>query len=39
MLSLEVSPALLSLTAHSKRKRFPLRPPVATAALPVRLLP
>lgn len=33
MLSLEVSLALLSLTAHSKSKRFPLRPPVTAAHL------
>jgi hypothetical protein len=33
VLSLEVSPALLGLTIRSKTSPFPLRPPVAKAAL------
>jgi hypothetical protein len=33
MLSLDVSPALLSLTARSKTRLFPLRPPAVKTAL------
>lgn len=39
VLSLEVSPALLSLAARSKTKLFPLRPPTTKAALPPRIIP
>ena len=39
VLSSAISPALLSLTMRSSRiKRFPLRPAVIAAELPVRLL-
>ena len=33
MLSLDVSPALLSLTARSNTRLFPLRPPAVKTAL------
>ncbi len=39
VLSLEVSLALLSLTARSKTRLFPLRPPAAKAALSPRIVP
>jgi hypothetical protein len=38
VLSSDISPALLSLTVRSRIKRFPLRPAVTAAELPVRLL-
>ena len=39
VLSLDVSPALLGLTARSKTKLFPLRPPTGKAAPSPRIVP